>query len=97
MEPLTRFDIVAEADGNLAVVIESHLLPPDPAVVVIPLIQSYPRVRTLNPEIRFGGRRLILATRLIIAVQRSALRRVGTVSDQGDNITRAVDFLMSGA
>jgi len=42
------------------------------------------------------GRRLILATRLILAVRRSALRRVGRVADQADAITRAVDVLMAG-
>lgn len=93
---MTRFD-VAETDGITVVVIESHLLPPDPAIVVIPLLDGYPQIRNLNPEIRFDGRRLVLATRLMIAVRRSALRRLGNVADQGDTITRAVDFLMSGA
>ncbi len=95
MESLTRFDVVAKTGGDLAVVVESHLLPPDPAVVIIPLVQGYPPVRNLNPAIRFEGRKLILATRLIIAVRRSTLRRLGTVADQGDTITRAVDFLMA--
>jgi hypothetical protein len=42
------------------------------------------------------GRRLILATRLIGAARRSALRPVGSVADQADRITRAVDVLMGG-
>lgn len=92
---LSRFD-VAEHGGVLMVVVESDLLPPDPAVVVIPLLPGYPAVRFLNPVIRHGGRDLVLATRLIAAVRRSRLQRRGNVADQGDRITRAVDVLMGG-
>lgn len=95
MEPLTRYD-VAEYRGVAMVVVESDLLPPDPAVVVIPLLPDYPAVRQLNPEIRHEGKTLILATRLIAAVRRSSLRRTGSVADQGDRITGAVDVLMAG-
>jgi toxin CcdB len=95
LEGLTRFD-VAEYDGIATVIIESDMLPPDRSVVVIPLLPDYPAVRHLNPEILHNGKRLILATRLIVAVHRSALRRTGQVVDQGDRITRAVDILMAG-
>jgi toxin CcdB len=95
MERLSRFDI-AEHLGVAMVVVESDLLPPDPAVVVIPLLPDYPAVRHLNPVIRHGDRRLVLATRLIAAVRRSSLRRAGSAADQGDDITRAVDVLMGG-
>lgn len=78
------------------VVVESDLLPPDPSVVVIPLLPDYPAVRQLNPEIRHDGRTLVLATRLIAAVRRSRLRRTGSIADQGDAVTRAVDVLMGG-
>jgi len=92
---LTRFDI-AQCNGVFMVVVESDLLPPDAAVVVIPLLPNYSAVRTLNPEIRYDGERLILATRLIAAVRRTSVQRTGSVADQGDLITRAVDVLMSG-
>lgn len=95
MEALTRFD-VAEYNGVFMVVVESDLLPPDASVVVIPLLADYPAVRFLNPEIQINGRPLILATRLIAAVQRSRLTRRGSAVDQGDLITRAVDILMAG-
>lgn len=95
MDALKRFD-VAEHDGVSMVVIESDLLPPDAAVVVIPLLYGYPAVRNLNPELRHGGERLVLATRLIAAVRRSRLRRTGNVANQGDRIIRAVDILMTG-
>jgi toxin CcdB len=95
VERLTRFD-VAEYNGIKMVVVESDLLPPDPAVVVVPLLSDYPAVKDLNPEVLHAGQRWVLATRLIAAVRRSSLRRVGSVADQGDRITRAVDVLMAG-
>ncbi len=95
MERLTRYD-VAEYNGVKMVVVESDLLPPDPAVVVIPLLTDYPAVKELNPELVHDGQRWVLATRLIAAVRRSRLRRVGNVADQSDRISRAVDVLMAG-
>ena len=95
MECLTRYD-VAEYNGVKMVVVESDLLPPDPAVVVIPLLTDYPAVKQLNPELVLDGQCWVLATRLIAAVRRSKLRRVGNVADQGDRINRAVDVLMAG-
>ena len=95
MERLTRYDI-AEYNGVKMVVVESDLLPPDPAVVVIPLLSDYPAVKDLNPELLLDGQRWVLATRLIAAVRRSKLRRTGNVADQGDRINRAVDVLMAG-
>ena len=95
MAQLARFD-VAQYGSALMVVIESDLLPADAAVVVIPLLTDYPAVRHLNPEIAHEGRSLVLATRLIAAVRRNSLRRVGNVANQADCIIRAVDVLMSG-
>lgn len=95
MEALSRFN-VAGYNGVAMVVVESDLLPPDASVVVIPLLAEYPAVRHLNPELRLDGRRLILATWLIAAVRRARMRRTGSVADQGDLITRAVDILMAG-
>ncbi|MGJ8590347.1 MAG: CcdB family protein [Yoonia sp.] len=92
---MSRYD-VAEYNGISMVVVESNLLPPDSAVVVIPMLPDYPAVRHLNPEIMHDGKRFILATRLIAAVRRASLRPTGNVADQGDQITRAVDVLMAG-
>ena len=78
------------------VVVESELLPPDPAVVVIPLLSDYPVVKDLNPELLIDGQQWVLATRLIAAVRRSKLRRTGNVAEQGDKINRAIDVLMAG-
>jgi len=95
VESLIRYD-VAEYNGVKMVVIESDLLPPDPAVVVIPLLADYPAVKNLNPELSLDGQRWVLATRLIASVRRASLRRVGSMADQADPIHRAVDVLMAG-
>lgn len=95
MDQLSRFDI-AEHGGLLMVVIESELLPPDPAVVVVPLIKGYPAIQYLNPEIAVNGGSFICATRLIASVRRASLKRIGTAEDQGDEIIRAIDILLSG-
>ncbi|MFD2740657.1 CcdB family protein [Sulfitobacter aestuarii] len=95
MEALSRFDIAVHGDAAM-VVVESDLLPPDPAIVVIPLLRDYPAVPQLNPHIRCAGGPLVLATRLIGAVRRNGLRRIGSAAQQGDEITRAIDVLMSG-
>ena len=95
MERLTRFE-VAEYNGVRMVGVEGDLVPPDSSVVVIPLLASYPIVKDLNPEMLHEGKRLVLATRLIAAVRRTKVRRVGSVADQGDRIIRAVDILMAG-
>ena len=95
MAQLKRFDL-AEWRGTVLVVVESDLLPPDPAVVVIPLLRDYPGVKHLNPEIVVDGQGFILATRLVTAVRRSALTRTGSVADQSEKIIRAIDVLIAG-
>jgi toxin CcdB len=95
VESLKRYD-VAEYNGVKMVLVESDLLPPDPAVVVIPLLVDYPAVKDLNPQVLHDDQHLVLATRLIAAVRRSSLRRAGGVAEQGDRINRAVDVLMAG-
>lgn len=95
MESLSRYDL-AEHRGIVMVVVESDLLPPDPAVVVIPLLRDYPKVRHLNPVIEANGQPLVLATRLIASVRRAGLRRIGSAARQADEITRAIDVLMAG-
>ena len=78
------------------VVVESELLPPDPSVVVIPLLNNYPAVTRLNPTIRVEQHEYILATRLIAPVRRSSLTRVGSALSQQDDVTRAIDVLLTG-
>ena len=78
------------------VIVESDFLPPEPAIVVIPILRDYPVARLLNPTIQHDGTYYVLATRLITAARRSSLRRVGTAETQADRITRAIDLLLTG-
>jgi toxin CcdB len=48
MESLSGYAI-AEHNGIFMVVVESDLLPPEPGVVVVPLLAGYPAVKHLNP------------------------------------------------
>jgi len=94
VEAIATYDIVRFGD-QLMVVVESDLLPPDTAIVVIPLIREYPAVSKLNPTIHFQQDPYVLATRLIASVRRARVRIVGSAKTQRDEITRAVDVLMS--
>ena len=67
MERLTRYD-VAQYGGVKMVVIESDLLPPDPAVVVIPLLADYPAVKELNPVLAHDGHALLQANGHIVSI-----------------------------
>jgi toxin CcdB len=95
VETLSRFDTVTYGGVDF-VIVESHLLPPSLAVIAIPMVPDYPVIRGLNPTILHDGRRLVLATRLIGPVRRASVRRTGSVADQADRITRAIDVLMEG-
>lgn len=95
MEELRRFDVAQYGDVRM-VVVESDLLPPDPAIVVIPLLRDYPAIPHLNPQVTVEGETFVLATRLIGAVRRPALRRVGSLAGQTERITRALDVLTGG-
>lgn len=95
MEAIATYDIVSFGD-QFMVVVESDLLPPDTAIVVIPLIRGYPAVSKLNPTIQFQQDQYVLATRMIASVRRASVRIAGSAQTQRDEITRAVDVLMSG-
>lgn len=95
MEGLKRFDVVS-GSGATMVVIESEFLPPDASVVIVPLVQGYPALPGLNPSIDFDGQTYVLATRLIAAVRRTRVQRIGSVARDHDKIIRAVDTLTSG-
>jgi toxin CcdB len=94
VEELTRFDTATHAGVDPVVV--SHLLPPDPFVVIIPLLRDYPAIPRLVSKVTRSGREFFLATRLIGPVRRASLRRTGSVADQADLITRVIDVLMEG-
>ena len=97
---MAQYDVWAMSDGELAVDVQSDLLDPASTRVVIPLVPPDPVGRTfkrLNPVLKVDADQLLLATQLISVIRRSDLKRkVGSVSDQSDAITAAVDMLITG-
>lgn len=68
--------------------------------VVVPLVATGERFADfagLNPILRVEGERLVMMTTLIAAVPRRSLGRpVGNLLDQSDEITRALNILLTG-
>ena len=95
MEALKRLDIAGAGDV-FVVAMESEFRPPEPTIVVVPLLRDYPAVTSLNPTIYHDGTPYVLATRLITAARRASLKHVGNAKSQADLISRAVDILLTG-
>ncbi|WP_419807841.1 CcdB family protein [Sphingomonas sp.] len=97
---MAQYDVWALTEGDWVVDVQSDLLEPANTRVVVPLIAPDPAGRTLqrlNPILKVEADRLLLATQLIGAVRRSDLKRkIGSVSDQADAITAALDMLITG-
>jgi toxin CcdB len=68
--------------------------------VVVPLlpVEEVPTLsKTLNPIFLIGTDEVVMATQLLAAVPKSALRiRIGNLSDQHDRVVNAIDFLKQG-
>jgi len=98
---MPRFDVYSGLGvGNGYVVdVQANLLDDLATRVVIPLL---PRgagkvVQDLNPVVRVDDADYVVMTQELAAVPRSALRRkVGSLADRRDEITRALDVLLVG-
>jgi toxin CcdB len=68
--------------------------------VVVPLlpVEEVPTPsKMLNPIFLIGTDEVVMATQLLAAVPKAALRiRIGNLSDQHDKVVDAIDFLMQG-
>ena len=93
---MNQFDVI-DLQGNLGVVVESHLLAPDKTVAAIPLMADYPAVRLLNPTVPVDGVPYVLATRLIASIPKGLAKPTGeNVAECRDDIIRAIDVMISG-
>lgn len=93
---MNQFDVI-DVQGDLGVIVESHLLAPDRTVVAIPLMMNYPVARLLNPTITVDGVSYALATRLIASIPKGLAKPTGeNVSESRDEIIRAIDVMISG-
>lgn len=95
-----QFDVFRLPEDVLVVAIQSDLLDAMATRVVVPLLPAGvagPPMRGLNPEIRLGEERLILTPQLAATLTLRELGRpVGSVAHLRDEITRAIDILLSG-
>ena len=98
---MARFDLYASVGGGKGYVIDvqADLLELLATRVVIPLL---PRdravaVRDLNPVVRVDDEDYVVMTQELSAVPRFNLRRkIGSLADRRDEITRALDVLLIG-
>jgi hypothetical protein len=91
-----QFSVVRRGDA-FGVVVDSDLLPKQRSVVVIPLIEGFPRAGALNPAFVVAGRERVLHTRGITTAPVDRLEIVGdTLEGHRDAIVRAVDILIGG-
>ncbi len=68
--------------------------------VVVPLLpeeSAQPPIRDLNPVFEIRGKRYVMVTQAVATIARRELKRtVGSLADQHDRITRALNILLLG-
>lgn len=97
---MARFDLYAGLGSGEGYVVDvqADLLESLRTRVVIPLLPrgAIKVVRDLNPIVRVDDQEYAVMTQELSAVPRSDLRRkVGSLSDRRDEITRALDVLLT--
>ena len=91
---MKQFEVV-RFEGNPGVVVSADDLPDRRRVVVIPLMQGYPAIPRLDPEVRFDGQTYTLATMYIASGKVTALEPTDhNLSMYRDDIIRAMDILI---
>ncbi len=97
---MARFSVHDLPGGGRVVNLQSDFLDwADTRVVapLVPLEDSPPPAKHLNPVIALDGRQFVLIVQSMAAVRASALGpAVGDLSDHQDEITRAVDMVFQG-
>ncbi len=96
---MPRFDVY-QLDGVLVVDVRTDYLPAISTRLVVPLetLQNAPR-RTprLNPTLEVGGQRCVLIPQQTASVPVQKLRnKIGSLLNQSDEITDAIDVLLTG-
>lgn len=98
---MARFDLHRPRGGSGYVLdVQSNHLDELQTRVVVPLLPpaQVPRpVGELHPVFHIGGEPFVMATQLLGAIPRRELgRAVGTLEPHRDEITRALDLLLTG-
>jgi len=96
---MARFD-VHRIDGELYLDVQTNLLPSLGTRLVVPLVPtSFPikAIRRLHPQVDVAGKRLVMATHLMVAVpERSLGAPVASLRDRYDDIVAAIDMIFLG-
>lgn len=101
-DAVARFDLFRRARGapGYLLQVQSDFLDALETRVVVPLLPpvAVPRpMRDLHPSFEIGGETFLLATQLLGAIPRRELGRpAGSLADHRDEITRALDTLLTG-
>jgi len=100
---MARFDVyrISQADQDQFVVdVQSDFVSAIGTRVVVPLVPApwfTPPVRDLNPFVEIAGQRLMVLTQELVSVPVRYLRNpVASLTNRHDDITRALDILLSG-
>lgn len=96
---MARFDVYLVA-GQLYLDVQTDLLPSTGTRLVVPLLPSdrpFKPVRKLHPAFVVGGRSVVMATHLMVAVpERSLGSPIRSLHDQYDQIIAAIDMIFLG-
>ena len=99
MPRLDLYPMPGRAAGYV-VDVQADLLRDMSTRVVIPLVprtMMRASITSLNPPLQIAGEAWVLLPQQIATVSLRALgETVGTLADQGERITRAIDFLFGG-
>lgn len=98
---MARFDLYRRPDGpGYLVDVQSDHLYALPTRMVVPLLQpgpDLPAIRDLNPMLHVGEELLALMPQYMAALARQELGRpIGNLLDQADDISRALNILLTG-
>lgn len=97
---MARFDVYRRAKGGYLLDVQSDHLYALPTRMMVPLLQesaALPAIRDLNPVLQVGEERVAMMTHYMAAVDRRGLGKpLGNLLAQSDDITRALDILLTG-
>jgi len=98
---MARLDVYQWRSGGLVVDVQTALLSELRTPVVAPLVPGerlYGPIRDLNPVVIVGGVSHIMMTEGLAAVPSKSLsRKIGSLHEWRDDITRALAILLVGA
>ncbi|GGE50901.1 hypothetical protein GCM10011360_42400 [Primorskyibacter flagellatus] len=95
-----QYDLYHAVNGRLCVVIQNDLLTGIATSVIMPVLprrQTPILYKSLNPEIIIGDEVYVLMPQLVATLTQTELgTRIGSLAVYRDEITRALDTLLSG-